>query len=528
MAEKEERNSRNRDDDGEDPTLSLGKKKSKTEPVIAAGASSAVNAPTQPSNYRDLLVPPSPPKFINFEDILQIANGVDRMALAHEIAVGNDFRLQHSQRPDNSIAQKVRETMHKAFWDVLEAKLNEDPPDYSQALLLLQEVKENLLELLFPQNQTLRVNIEEVLDLQLIEQKAEHGTLDISYYASYVIGVMSRMCAPVRDEEIAALKQLTDIVTIYKEIFKVLDLMKLDMANFTISAVRPYVQQHSVMYEREKFSELLKIQKENGIDGLQFTRAWITKSATKARSPHQNAASAASAGSASLVPESSGLGNPESERKWLREIMNAAFMDLLEWSDNHEIFPETLLVDQQRFISLRNKVKFVVLVSSVVIVTYNTVGQAIAGIASLKEKLKDNITILISGVTESQIPQAMANVAEEVNKEVNKCLEEHSFKKIDSKQEQLLKGQILAIVEPDNAIFKIMKSRLFTFIATILVDPKRKDIQIPTGFSLLSTEITELCGQFLRLVNYNRSVFGSYYADLVQELFHSEAVTINE
>lgn len=74
----------------------------------------------------------------------------------------------------------------------------------------------------------------------------------------------------------------------------------------------------------------------------------------------------------------------------------------------------------------------------------------------------------------------------------------------------------------------LLESRLYTFITTILVDPKRKDVQIPTGFSLLSTEITELCGQFLRLVNYNRSVFGSYYADLVQELFHSEAVAINE
>lgn len=82
---------------------------------------------------------------------------------------------------------------------------------------------QNLLELLFPQNQTLRVSIEEVLDLQLIEQKAVHGTLDISYYASYVIDVMSRMCAPVRDEEIVALKQFTDIVTIYKWVLEVFE-----------------------------------------------------------------------------------------------------------------------------------------------------------------------------------------------------------------------------------------------------------------------------------------------------------------
>ena len=32
--------------------------------------------------------------------------------------------------------------MHKAFWDVLDEKLNEDPPDYNHALILLKEVKE--------------------------------------------------------------------------------------------------------------------------------------------------------------------------------------------------------------------------------------------------------------------------------------------------------------------------------------------------------------------------------------------------
>jgi len=31
--------------------------------------------------------------------------------------------------------------MHKAFWDVLEEKLAEDPPDYSHAMVLLDEVK---------------------------------------------------------------------------------------------------------------------------------------------------------------------------------------------------------------------------------------------------------------------------------------------------------------------------------------------------------------------------------------------------
>ena len=39
---------------------------------------------------------------------------------------------------------------------------------------------------------------------------------------------------------------------------EVLDLMKLDMANFQLQSLRPYLIQQSVDYEREKFKEYLK------------------------------------------------------------------------------------------------------------------------------------------------------------------------------------------------------------------------------------------------------------------------------
>ena len=32
--------------------------------------------------------------------------------------------------------------MHKAFWDYLEAQLNEDPPAYSNAIKMLSDIKE--------------------------------------------------------------------------------------------------------------------------------------------------------------------------------------------------------------------------------------------------------------------------------------------------------------------------------------------------------------------------------------------------
>lgn len=44
-----------------------------------------------------------------------------------------------------------------------------------------------------------------------------------------------------------------------------LELLKLDMANFTIAQMRPHIQQQVVVYEQKKFKEFLELQK-----GIQF------------------------------------------------------------------------------------------------------------------------------------------------------------------------------------------------------------------------------------------------------------------
>ena len=42
-----------------------------------------------------------------------------------------------------------------------------------------------------------------------------------------------------------------------REIFRVLDLMKLDMVNFTLENLRPELQKQAVEYERAKFQSIV-------------------------------------------------------------------------------------------------------------------------------------------------------------------------------------------------------------------------------------------------------------------------------
>lgn len=64
------------------------------------------------------------------------------MALAHEIAVNTEFKLQPYEPPETSLEKIIKETMHKAFWDLLRQQLAQEPPCYDHAMQLLLDVKE--------------------------------------------------------------------------------------------------------------------------------------------------------------------------------------------------------------------------------------------------------------------------------------------------------------------------------------------------------------------------------------------------
>ena len=104
-----------------------------------------INRKPTPNFMMSGLTGASPPKFVSFDEIIKAANGMKNMALAHEIAVDKNFQLQKLEPEDGSFHRRVKEIMHKAFWNLLAEQLAEDPPDYSHALVLLKEIKEVII-----------------------------------------------------------------------------------------------------------------------------------------------------------------------------------------------------------------------------------------------------------------------------------------------------------------------------------------------------------------------------------------------
>lgn len=91
------------------------------------------------------------------------------------------------------------------------------------------------------------------------DEHLNHINRFLQSYANFIIQIMARSCAPVRDEEVAKLNDINDVVDTFRGILETMTLMKLDMANCLLEAARKDVIAHSVEYEKQKFKEFRNV-----------------------------------------------------------------------------------------------------------------------------------------------------------------------------------------------------------------------------------------------------------------------------
>ncbi|XP_059565752.1 T-complex protein 11-like protein 1 isoform X2 [Myotis daubentonii] len=464
--------------------------------------------PGSPSTQRVQRPHSSPPRFVTVEELLETAKGVTNMALAHEIVVNGDFQIKPVELPEDSLEKKVKEIVHKAFWDCLSVQLSEDPPTYDHAIKLLGEIKETLLSFLLPGHTRLRNQITEVLDLDLIKQEAENGALDISKLVEFIIGMMATLCAPARDEEVKKLKDVKEIVPLFRAIFSVLDLMKVDMANFAVSSIRPHLMQQSVEYERKKFQELLEKQP----NSLDFVTQWLGEAADDLM--HQTYKNALPAGGGAAGSGGSPTPSPIA-------VQNHAYLKLLKWDHLQQPFPETVLMDQARFQELQLQLEHLTVLGAVLLVTFSMAASGVSSQATFAEKLKMIVKILLTDMhlPSFHLKDALTTIGEKVCLEVSSCLSPCGFTPFTTDKEIVLKGQIQAVASPDNPIRRIMDSRILTFLETYLASGHEKALPtIPGGLGPVHKELEEVAIKFVRLVNYNKMVFSPYYDAVLSKI----------
>jgi len=462
---------------------------------------------SSPSPGRGFFVPGfqegSGHKMMSMNELMDAAKGVTNMFLAHEIAVDKDFHLEKLNKNNNlddeesgGMEARIKKIVHQAFWDVLASELAEEPPVFNQALNLLDEVRNGLCNMLLPNQHRIKQAIMEKLDIDLIRQQAENGALNFQDYAEYVVDLMGKLCAPVRDDDVAALKEIKDVVPLFQGILKTLDKMRLDMANFVIQQARPMIMSQSVNYEKIKFKEFLATQN----DGLEFTRAWLLR--------HK--------------PSQDELEQSENDTRGLRKLLmsrtiNEAFVELLQWDEYYPL-PETLAMDQKRVLALRDQTERTSVSTAVVLVAFSNISGLVvpADSQTLKEKVKSHVDVLLQDFfDDTDLLRILPNVALQVVQDINQYLSSKGKPELPESTAKNLKDQITEMEDPNARIRDLVQRRLVEFNKQAISGSRAAPLQIPPGLTVCQKELAQIAGGFVRLVSYNRAVFDEFYDEIL-------------
>ena len=57
---------------------------------------------------------------------------------------------------------------------------------------------------------------------------------------------------------------------------------------------------------------------------------------------------------------------------------------------------------------------------------------------------------------------------------------------------------------------------------TLVSTDKPNQIQLPPGYSALSEEVNRMCGKFMKIVSYNKAVFGYHYGDIIAAIIREK------
>ncbi|XP_020718190.1 T-complex protein 11-like protein 2 isoform X2 [Ceratitis capitata] len=437
----------------------------------------------------------SPPKVLTLHEVGDVLKNIQNMELVHEIAINPEFKFEPYEPPENSLERRIKDIMHKAFWDVLRSQLNENPPCYDHAIQLLTEIKDCFPQIISQNNSRALQRINEILDIDVIKRQAEEGVLDFKAYANFVIQVMAKSCAPARDELVRQLTEIEDVVDLFKNILETMALMKLDMVNYLLDYARNDIMANSVEYEKEKFKEYLEYYK----FGFPATENWLKNSCTH---------------DANNVPSS-----PE-------QTISNAYMELMDWDESKE-FPEVLSIDKERILKLGQRAKRICTCAGVISICSGV--PIISQRSENRVALAKQIEIILQGTAnEKELLDSIENVWLQVKTVINEYLQKESQPVMDANTEEMLKSQIMQVGKKDSPVRTLMWKRFQTYFRLAL--RSRAGLPPPPpGYADFKDELEAYCTALKRVIAYNHSVFGEYFMKLLtQQRFTNNEVGTSE
>ncbi|KAI7900027.1 T-complex protein 11-domain-containing protein [Cokeromyces recurvatus] len=416
--------------------------------------------------------------------------------LAHELIVDPEFKFKRYE-PTSDLERRVKMMAERAFFDKLVEEIEQGKSDKS-IISFIKEIKMRLLSLV-RSDTTLYHKINDTLDM--IEQQTKQTTFDLQAMIDSILHVMSKLCAPVRDEEIKSVQNDSNgnMIEQFKRIFDILEDMTLDLANFRLRSLRPHLMSIAVEYERDKFAKMLM----DGTIQLVRTKSWLTQSTHKLC---QVAAERDGGGD--------GIEQPTSNyRPSFDAIFEEAFISLIHQPEKNlvsaEDLPETLRLDIKRMAYFQNQLKTISIVAALLMLarnfgsTYPPSPHQTGSLGALSKRL---FIMLEDDAT------TMDNLVAEIEGRV----------KVKGEQREMIRTMVEKTISHHDTVYSLLSRRVASVIKSTIQNNKfvTDAVLSSNGLEYVRDQLEMTSIQIQRLVYHHKKVYSPWYHSIMKEALY--------
>ncbi|CAL0325057.1 unnamed protein product [Lupinus luteus] len=166
-----------------------------TNTQFSSGSSSS-----GPKTSSDSLMASSSEKLVTENEVL-----VNEFLHEHQRSFSDGFGV--SDHIQDGVEQKIKQTMEKAFWDVILESVKQNQPNYDLIVQLMGEVRDEICDMA---PQSWKEDIFAAIDLKILSQVLISGNLDVDYLGKileFSLVTLQKLSAPATEETMKASHQ---------------------------------------------------------------------------------------------------------------------------------------------------------------------------------------------------------------------------------------------------------------------------------------------------------------------------------
>uniref|UniRef100_A0A8W7PAN5 Uncharacterized protein n=1 Tax=Anopheles coluzzii TaxID=1518534 RepID=A0A8W7PAN5_ANOCL len=380
-----------------------------------------------------------------------------------------------STAPDSFITQ-FNKLAKDAYWNRMQDELSLKPPSYNMVIQLIRDIKQSFKSLLRGKNDRALYTVTLLLDeKQLMRGSTQVRNVAIlNEFRRIITNLMGMVCCPARDEEIMKLKRETEPIAQLRGIMEVLEKMKYEMANYLLASTRATIMHYSINYEREKFSE---IRAAFGRKKFPNTMAWLKRTLSSINSTH------------------SGVVLIQIEKRYP--------------------LPELLEIDAGRLVQLKEQMFRLCACAASMQITFKSVPSIVTH--PRRQHLAAQLTIASTNFpVKYNQSEMLKNICSCVVASITEHSQESNGPLISENKKISLYAQIVSINCRTSA-YSSVRVQLMAYLKNLLLIENRQHVSFPVEFQDYREQTIELARQFIILVTFNFSVYGSFYLKAVNE-----------